>query len=132
MSNTVGIMVQNQFCLNYVVFDFETRDVPKIRLEDITELEESQNVGPQYNVVLLDDNVHTYDYVIEMLMDLFQYSKDKAFEKALTVDIIGRVVVYSCSKENALRKKDQIISYGPDWRIPRSNGSMSAIIEPVE
>ncbi len=132
MSNTVGIMVQNQFCLNYVVFDFETRDVPKIRLEDITELEESQNVGPQYNVVLLDDNVHTYDYVIEMLMDLFQYSKDKAFEKALTVDIIGRVVVYSSSKENALRKKDQIISYGPDWRIPRSNGSMSAIIEPAE
>ncbi|MDA2921175.1 ATP-dependent Clp protease adaptor ClpS [Desulfobacterota bacterium AH_259_B03_O07] len=132
MSNTVGIMVQNQFCLNYVVFDFETRDVPKIRLEDITELEESQNVGPQYNVVLLDDNVHTYDYVIEMLMDLFQYSKDKAFEKALTVDIIGRVVVYSSSKENALRKKDQIISYGPDWRMPRSNGSMSAIIEPVE
>ncbi len=132
MSNTVGIMVQNQFCLNYVVFDFETRDVPKIRLEDITELEESQNVGPQYNVVLLDDNVHTYDYVIEMLMDLFQYSKDKAFDKALTVDIIGRVVVYSSSKENALRKKDQIISYGPDWRMPRSNGSMSAIIEPVE
>ncbi len=103
-------MVQNQFCINYVVFDFETRDVPKIRLEDITELEELQNVGPQYNVVLLDDNVHTYDYVIEMLMDLFQYSKDQAFEKALTVDIIGRVVVYSSPKENALRKKDQIIS----------------------
>jgi len=61
-------------------------------------------------------------------MNLFQYSKDEAFEEALTVDIIGRVVVHSSSEENALQKKDQIIYYGPDWRIPRSNGSMSAII----
>src|SRR5687767_4635491 len=34
---------------------------------------------PPYNVVLLDDDDHTYDYVMEMLGVIFQYVQEKAF-----------------------------------------------------
>jgi ATP-dependent Clp protease adaptor protein ClpS len=92
----------------------------------------SSKLIPRYNVVLLDDNDHTYEYVIEMLTKLFGHSRMKAFKMACEVDFTGRVIVYTTTKERAEFKRDQIHAYGADWRIPRCQGSMSAIIEPAE
>lgn len=86
---------------------------------------------PKYHVVLLDDNEHTYDYVIEMLMQIFGHSRATAFRMACEVDTSGRVIVDTTTKERAELKRDQIHAYGPDWRIPYCKGSMSAIIEPA-
>lgn len=87
---------------------------------------------PPYHVVLFDDNDHTYDYVIEMLMRLFGHSAIKAFRMACEVDLIGRVVVDTTTKERADLKRSQIESYGPDWRLDHSKGSMAATVEPAE
>lgn len=87
---------------------------------------------PRYNVVLLDDDDHTYEYVIEMLRKLFGHNHETAFQMACEVDNAGRVIVDTTSKERAELKRDQIHAYGADWRIPRCKGSMSAIIEPAE
>lgn len=87
---------------------------------------------PKYHVVLLDDDDHTYDYVIEMLMQIFRHSRTRAFEMACEVDARGRVIVDTTTKERAELKRDQIHGYGPDWRIPHCRGSMSALIEPAE
>ncbi len=87
---------------------------------------------PKYNVVLLDDDDHTYEYVVEMLTKLFGHSAITAFKMACIVDFTGRVIVETTSKERAEFKRDQIHAYGADWRIPRCQGSMSAIIEPAE
>ncbi len=86
---------------------------------------------PQYHVVLLDDNDHTYEYVVEMLMNTFRHSPSRAFEMAVEVDGRGRVIVDTTTKERAELKRDQIHSYGADWRIPHCRGSMSAIITPA-
>lgn len=86
---------------------------------------------PKYNVVLIDDNDHTYDYVIEMLTSIFGCTRLKAFDMACEVDYAGRVIVYTSGKEEAEEKKREIISYGPDWRLERSRGSMDAVIEPA-
>jgi ATP-dependent Clp protease adaptor protein ClpS len=87
---------------------------------------------PRYHVVLLDDDDHTYDYVIEMLMQIFGHSRERAFQMACEVDSAGRVIVDTTTKERAELKRDQIHAYGPDWRIQRCKGSMSALIEPAE
>ncbi len=102
-------------------------------LEEILEslLDRIKSQEPKYNVVLLDDNDHTYDYVIEMLGDIFGYSFRKAFEMACEVDYTGRVVVYTASKKEAEEKRNHILNYGPDWRLSRSKGSMRAILEKV-
>lgn len=86
---------------------------------------------PQYNVVLLNDETHTYDYVIEMLQKLFQHSYEMAFLMACEVDTFGRVIVFTTHKERAEFKRDQIRSFGPDHRMSISKSSMQAIIEPV-
>jgi ATP-dependent Clp protease adaptor protein ClpS len=110
----------------------ETISPPKIKEKKSKKGKSIPKLIPRYNVILLDDNDHTYEYVIEMLMQLFGHSQLKAFKMACEVDFTGRVIVYTTSKERAEFKRDQIHAYGPDWRIPHCQGSMSAIIEPAE
>ncbi len=82
--------------------------------------------------MLLDDDDHTYDYVIEMLGKVFGHGVQKSMLMAKEVDTSGRVIVDTTSLERAEFKRDQIHAYGADWRIPRCKGSMSASIEPAE
>jgi ATP-dependent Clp protease adaptor protein ClpS len=105
-----------------------TRPKPRRRARP----DEKTKKQPPYNVVLLDDDDHTYEYVIEMLQKLFGHPPWKGFIMACEVDATGRVVVDTTTKERAELKRDQIMSYGPDPRLERSKGSMSAIIEPAE
>ena len=91
--------------------------------------ETREELVPLYNVVLLDDDVHSYDYVIEMLQHLFLLPKLEAYRHALEVDATGRTVVITCELPQAEFARDQIQGYGPDWRIPASKGSMRAIVE---
>lgn len=87
---------------------------------------------PPYNVVLLNDDDHTYAYVIAMLGLLFGYSREKAFVLAKEVDTAGRVILLTTTKEHAELKRDQIHAYGADKRIASCRGSMSATIEPAK
>ncbi len=91
---------------------------------------DQERLVPLFNVVLLDDDDHTYDYVVEMLQKLFLLSEADAFAHAVDVDTAGRTIVITCELPHAEFARDQIHAYGPDWRMNRSQGSMSAIIEP--
>lgn len=86
---------------------------------------------PVWNVVLLDDDDHTYEYVIEMLHRLFGHSIPECFLMAKEVDTAGRVIVFSTHRERAELERDRIHAYGADPRIARCKGSMSAVIEPA-
>ena len=98
-----------------------------------TESQERKTEGlPPYNVVLLDDDDHSYEYVIEMLGVFFTYEVEKASQMAKEVDKSGRVIVLTTHKEKAELKRDQIHAYGADKRNVRCKGSMSATIEPIE
>ncbi len=86
---------------------------------------------PPYNVVLLDDDEHSFDYVVRMLKAIFGYPLKKGYRMAMEVHTTGRVVVATTNLEQAELKRDQIHAFGPDPRIPRCKGSMSATIEPA-
>jgi ATP-dependent Clp protease adaptor protein ClpS len=92
---------------------------------------ESVEHGHLFHVVLLDDNEHTYDYVIEMLQKLFFLSTEVAFRHAVEVDTTGRTVVITCALPEAEFGRDQIQAFGADPRMPQSKGSMSAILVPA-
>ncbi len=86
---------------------------------------------PPYNVILLDDNDHSFEYVIRMLGTLFGHPPEKGYKMAMEVHTKGRVVVATTNLEKAELKRDQIQAFGPDPLIPRCKGSMSATIEPA-
>src|SRR3984885_5875488 len=105
--------------------------MPKTTIAPETRVVEREQLVPLYRVVLLDDNDHTYDYVIEMLQKLFIFTLDEAFRHAEEVDRSGRTVLITCELPQAEFAREQIHALGPDWRLPRSKGSMSAVVEPA-
>jgi ATP-dependent Clp protease adaptor protein ClpS len=101
----------------------KTREVPQKEVVTLTE--------PRYHVILLDDDEHTYDYVIEICMDIFGMSEDEGYLKAVDVDCDGFVILLTTDRSEAEIKRNMIHSMGADWRMENCKGSMSAIIEPV-
>jgi ATP-dependent Clp protease adaptor protein ClpS len=79
--------------------------------------------APLYNVVLLDDDYHTYDYIIEMLGKLFLHSPAQAFRHAVEVDTEGRSIIMTCELTHAEYARDQIHGYGRDFRVESCQGS---------
>lgn len=84
-----------------------------------------------FHVVLLDDNEHTYDYVVEMLQKLFLLPVEVAFQHAVEVDMTGRTIVMTCERPAAEFARDQIHAFGADPREPKCKGSMSAVLVPA-
>ncbi len=86
---------------------------------------------PRYNVILWDDDDHSYDYVIGMMRKLFGHSIDRGFVIARQVDSSGKAICLTTTMEHAELKRDQIHAFGKDRQIDRCKGSMKATIEPV-
>lgn len=91
-----------------------------------------QKRQPRYQVVLWNDEDHTYEYVILMLLDLFGYPAETGFKLASRVDAEGRAVVLTTTLEHAELKRDQIHAFGKDKLVEGCAGSMWSTIEPVE
>ncbi len=88
--------------------------------------------APLYHVILHDDDTHTFQYVIAMLMELFGKTFERAYQHALEVHSSGVTIVDTTTLERAELKRDQIRAFGKDPQLSESTGSMSASIEPAE
>ena len=56
---------------------------------------------PPYNVVVLSDEEHTFEYVIDLLVKIFRHSLPTAQELTWRIHSAGRAVVYTTHKEKA-------------------------------
>lgn len=79
-----------------------------------TEFETRTKRQPPYAVVVLNDDDHTFDYVIVTFQKVFGYDLEKCFKLAKTIHEKGRAVVWVGSLEVAELKREQIMSAGPD------------------
>ncbi len=99
--------------------------------EVVEEKETSSERQPPYNVILHNDDDHSFPYVITMMQQLFGYPFEKGHKIAHEVHEQGKCVVKTTTKEHAELKMEQIHAFGPDKTIARCKGSMSASIEPA-
>jgi ATP-dependent Clp protease adaptor protein ClpS len=106
----------------------DTVTTPEVEAKEKVEVKRQ----PPYNVILHNDDDHSFEYVILMLKELFGYPEEKGFQMAEEVHNKGKVIVCTTSMERAELKRDQIHAYGADPRIPECKGSMQAYIEPAE
>lgn len=84
---------------------------------------------PQYRVHLLNDDTHSYEYVIQLLSEVFHFDKNIAFKMAKSVDQNGRVAIYEGPLEHAEFKQLQVEAFGADPNIPASEGPMATELE---
>jgi ATP-dependent Clp protease adaptor protein ClpS len=87
---------------------------------------------PPHAVVVLNDDLHTFQYVVETFQKVFGYSVEKSFLLATKIHEQGREIVWSGSKEVAELKRDQIRSAGPDIYASRKvDFPLGVVIEPL-
>lgn len=86
---------------------------------------------PPYHVILLNDEEHTFEYVIELLAKLFGHPRTKGEALAWAIHSQGRAVVLTTHKELAELKREQVLAYGPDPRMAISKGPLGCYIEPA-
>jgi len=86
---------------------------------------------PPYNVVLMNDDDHTYQYVIQMLQQVFGYTPERGYQLAKSVDSSGKAIIFTSHKELAELKRELVLAFGTDHRIEGCKGSMSAFIQPA-
>src|SRR5437867_4350046 len=72
-----------------------------------------------YHVIILNDDDHTFEYVIEMLQAIFGLPYATALAHTMEADSTGSSIVFTTTLEEAEHKRDQIHAYGPDWRLPQ-------------
>ena len=86
---------------------------------------------PPYNVVIHNDEEHTFEYVIGLLLKLFKHALPKAEELTWRIHTTGRAIVFTTHKELAELKRDQVLGYGPDPRLKASKASLRCHVEPA-
>lgn len=70
---------------------------------------------PPYAVIVLNDEHHTFNYVIEVLQRVCHHELEKAFQLTLQIHETGKAAVWTGQKEHAELKRDLIRGYGTDF-----------------
>ena len=102
-----------------------------VKTKSKTQEETKTKRQPPYNVILLNDDDHSFQYVIGMLQQIFAFPAEKGMQCAKEVHEKGRVILLTTTREHAELKQEQVHAFGPDKMIDRCKGSMSCEIEPV-
>ena len=87
---------------------------PQVRTRKTEREKVRPKTQPPYAVIVENDDLHTFDYVIEVLQKVLGYDLQKAFLLTSQVHNAGQAVVWSGTLEVAELKRDQIRGFGPD------------------
>jgi ATP-dependent Clp protease adaptor protein ClpS len=87
---------------------------------------------PPYAVVVLNDDLHTFDYVVLTFQKVFGYAPERCFQLAMQIHEQGRAIVWSGPKEVAELKRDLVRSAGPDiFAVKTVTWPLGCDIEPL-
>ncbi len=106
----------------------EVTVVPKPRT---TESTRTRRIPP-YNVLIYNDEVHSCEWVVEVLMKSLGCSTEKAVQLMWTAHTAGQAVVWTGTREVAELKHDQLRSFHEIREPEGSNlGPLDCRIEPA-
>lgn len=110
----------------------ETQDGIEVFTQDQTDTK----LTPNWNVILVNDEEHTYDYVIALIQEVFKKDKEEAFILTYKIDKTGSAICATCSRERAELYQQQVKAWGADPIMllshKKSTGSIQCEIEPAE
>lgn len=86
---------------------------------------------PRWNVILLNTDVHTFEFVIGLIMEVFKKDFDEAVVFTVKIHKEGRCIVETTHKEKAEFLKEQVDCYGADPNMKGDAHSLPCEIEPA-
>ncbi|HEV3204846.1 MAG TPA: ATP-dependent Clp protease adaptor ClpS [Gemmataceae bacterium] len=107
---------------------------PDVIVSTKPKADEKTKIGriPPYNVILENDDLHSFDFVVEVIQKALGYAKEKAWTFTVQAHNSGRAVVWTGPKEVAELKLEQIRSFH-EIRVSDQTklGPLSCTIEPA-
>lgn len=88
--------------------------------------DESQRV---HRVVIFNDDCHTYNYVVHVLVNVFGLKPEEAVQRATEIDKSGRASFAAADLAEAERLRDNVLNMGADLLLLHSHGSLIVAIE---
>lgn len=87
---------------------------------------------PPYHVILLNDDDHSMDFVVNVLRKVFAFTIEKAVQLMMEAHETGRSVVWTGSKEVAELKVEQIQTFHEIRASDNKKlGPLGCVIEPA-
>jgi ATP-dependent Clp protease adaptor protein ClpS len=111
----------NESTLEEVVVRTKTRPEERVRTRR----------QPPYQVVLLNDDYHSFEFVVGVLCKALGYAPERAFQLMLQAHQTGRAIVWVGAKEVAELKVDQIRTFHETRTDMPSLGPLDCYIEPA-
>lgn len=106
--------------------DLEVATRPKRRQETRTRR------IPPYNVILENDDHHSFEFVVEVLCKVLGCAVERSYQLTLQAHTTGRAIIWTGPKEVAELKADQIRSFHEKRvRDGAELGPLSCNIEPA-
>ena len=95
-----------------------------------TREEQEVKLLPPYNVILANDDFHTPEFVVDVLLKVFAYQPERCWQLMLEAHTTGRSVVWSGAKEVAELKQEQMTTFH-EKRGAKDLGPLGITIEPA-
>jgi ATP-dependent Clp protease adaptor protein ClpS len=87
---------------------------------------------PRYHVILLNDDHHSMQFVVDVLCKALGYNAERSFELTMKAHTDGQAVVYTGSREVAELKAEQIGTFHEIRdRDGRDLGPLGCSVEPA-
>ncbi len=81
-------------------------------VEEITVLEEDVDIGKTAQIVVYNDDVNTFDWVIECFVEVLQHSVTQAEQLSLLIHYKGKAIVKTGVFDTLKPKKDALVERG--------------------
>jgi ATP-dependent Clp protease adaptor protein ClpS len=104
---------------------------PRVSTSKKTKTRPKRRLLPPFNVVLLNDDHHTVDFVVEVLQKVLGCNLQKAVLLMSEAHQTGRSIVWTGNKEVAELKAEQIQSFHEIKSDGTKLGPLGAEIEPA-
>jgi ATP-dependent Clp protease adaptor protein ClpS len=108
-------------------------DTPDVRVTTKPQTTEETRTRriPPYNVVLLNDDHHTQDFVIEVLCKVLGCPVERASQLMMEAHTSGRSVIWTGTREVAELKAEQVQTFHQVREDGRELGPLGCTIEPA-
>jgi ATP-dependent Clp protease adaptor protein ClpS len=86
---------------------------------------------PPYNVILLNDDYHSFEFVMGVLRKVFGYAEERCFQLTFEAHTAGRAIVWTGPREVAELKVEQISTFHEVRPGGLDFGALGCSVEPA-
>ena len=114
------------------VNELDTLSDPQIVRDIKSDTRQRTKRQPPYAVILHNDPINGFDYVVGVLRKVFGYGVTRSLWLTLKAHVSGQTVIWTGSFEVAEFKRDQVRSCGPDpAMMAEGAGQLTVSLEPL-